>query len=914
MTDDQARTLGLSGTPAERLHDYQRTRYWEKLSDPTIFQDPYHRQNYLNFVRAGQTAGQATAEEKAFGGTPEGDYPDTRMEDYWRRTGDTGQFGEDGRDMMGAYNEVTGFAMWGDTGDFSRKGNYEGAARQSKANDRAWSAGFISAMQNDPEFARGEGHHAYMMHARETRRRGARAGEHTAYRPSEIGGQFRPGDLICVNRAGSNNDAFNHHGAGKHHCDIVTSINAETGDVETIGGNVTDTTGITKYNIYGQPTRDGRTSTGRKRKDGAPKHGWENAMVIRRAAQNEDPLEDPAYARIWSSKDGRTARKIGAALERRDQDSPLAYLSDLPLPERSLRLRTPETPGGRLYPAPTAMQESQRRSLKDSIRTALQSALLREQRETTVPGMEEIAIDNFSFQPSEARLEPAAQMGMQYDDPTPQEEAYLDFRKHYAKTPMYDPESGVAYQQRDWLDMGQLPGEPGWVPNTMPEDDRGRGPRRTMPTRGTPDEYLANLTAEDAAMDPRYDRWMQQAGLRPGDPGFDADNLYGPEEEIPENIYSAPVSNRGITSAGWTTRASPGTDESTGLPIPGRFHAGTDVGGRSGESIYSTLPGRVLSSEYRGGYGWTVTLQHVDPRTGTPMATRDAHFLEKPDLKPGDWVEGGTQIGRMGSTGMSTGTHLHHEEYGLGGRLSNAENQAKAERAIRDELSRRAKMKNQGVPYYPAPGMIGPGYGAERSWPTEWGLPARGDEADYTELVGRDEPIEPGNYPELIKPAPFVDQRASLRETNSSALENAIREAIKIKVSEKPEGCETCGDIHGAEEACELPTLEEAYIQNVYEATCSLNIHKQRGGNRDQTLTDIRGILGVTIVSVIPGTTRDLPHAFITGLSIKFEINRNLPPRNYIKGTLLPGMSKIPGVSNFQVKTVEQVTAAKGEI
>jgi murein DD-endopeptidase MepM/ murein hydrolase activator NlpD len=543
-------------------------------------------------------------------------------------------------------------------------------------------------------------------------------------------------------------------------------------------------------------------------------------------------------------------------------------------------------------------------SLKVSIKEAIFKAL-KEQRENIVPGMEEIAAGNLTFQPSEATLEPVAQMGMQYDDPTPQEKAYLDFRKHYAKTPMYDQESGTAYQQRDWLDMGQLPGEPGWVDNTMPEDDVRRH-ERGYPghlTRGTPDEWLSNVTAEDAAMDPRYDRWMQQAGLRPGDPGFDVDNLYGPEEEIPENIYSAPVTDPRITSAGWAQRESPGINTNTGKKIPGAFHSGTDVGGRTGDPVYSTLPGRVLSSYLHPGYGWNVVIQHIDPRTGTPMTTRDAHFMEDPGLNPGDWVEGGAQIGSMGQTGRATGPHLHHEEHGLGGRLTDprvgAKDQTAAENEIKKELDRRAYWQKQGIPFYPTQGQVGHGYGAERSWPSEWGRPASPDRPDYTQLVGPDEPIEPGIPPQLIKPPPI-----NLREVDSSALKNAIREAIKIKVRGAPP----------PEEDCELPTLEEAYIQNVYEATCSLNIHKQRGGNRDQTLTDIRGIPGVTIVSVVPGTTRDLPHTFITGLSIKFELNRNLPPRNYVKSTLLPGMQKIPGVSNFQVRTIDQVTAAEDEM
>ena len=538
-------------------------------------------------------------------------------------------------------------------------------------------------------------------------------------------------------------------------------------------------------------------------------------------------------------------------------------------------------------------------------------------RDIEFPDMEETAADNIEFKKSLPVLEPPLQMGMQYGDPTPQDEAYLDFRKRYAKTPMYDQESGTAYQQRDWLDMGQLPGEPGWVPNTMPEDDRGRGPQHwdgaqqwegvpfapPVPPRGSADEYLANLTAEDAAMDPRYDRWMQQAGLRPGDPGFDVDNLHGPEEEIPENIYSTPVVNPRVTSTGWVTRPSPGIDKKTGKVIPSRFHAGTDLGGLTGDPIYSTLPGRVLSNYKSAGYGWTVTLQHIDPRTGTPMGTRDAHFVENPGFKPGDWIEGGTQIGSMGQTGTATGPHDHHEEYGIGGALASAKNQAEANIIIANEKERRARAQRSGIPFYPTPATLGPGYGAERSWPAEWKggpelLPggAYNAEQDYTRLVRQPEgPIQAGPFPGL---------RENKSKALRSALKNTIREAIKIKVRSSA----------SPEEDCELPTLEEAYVQNVYEARCSLNIHKLRGGNRDQTLTDIRGIPGVTIVSVIPGTTRDLPHTFITGLSIKFELNRDLPPRNYIRSTLLPGMQKIPGISNFQVRTIDQVTAAEDEV
>jgi len=162
-------------------------------------------------------------------------------------------------------------------------------------------------------------------------------------------------------------------------------------------------------------------------------------------------------------------------------------------------------------------------------------------------------------------------------------------------------------------------------------------------------------------------------------------------------------------------------------------------------------------------------------------------------------------------------------------------------------------------------------------------------------------------------PPPPPAPASGLQESKGRNLADALREAIKIKLSSNTQGCETCGEMHGPEEMCELPTLEEAYVQNVYELRCGINIHKQKGGNRDQTLTDIRGIPGVTIVSVVPGQTRELPHAFITTLSIKFEMNRNLPARDYVKKTLIPALQKIPGISHFKVKTLDRISTAEEE-
>lgn len=103
--------------------------------------------------------------------------------------------------------------------------------------------------------------------------------------------------------------------------------------------------------------------------------------------------------------------------------------------------------------------------------------------------------------------------------------------------------------------------------------------------------------------------------------------------------------------------------------------------------------------------------------------------------------------------------------------------------------------------------------------------------------------------------------------------------------------------------------LSEDYVQNVYEVQCSMNIHKQKGGDKKQTLTDIRGIPGVTIVSVVPGTSREMGHTFITTLSIKFELNNNLPPRNYVKKVLYPHLRRVEGISNIQIKRIAKLGA-----
>jgi murein DD-endopeptidase MepM/ murein hydrolase activator NlpD len=93
-------------------------------------------------------------------------------------------------------------------------------------------------------------------------------------------------------------------------------------------------------------------------------------------------------------------------------------------------------------------------------------------------------------------------------------------------------------------------------------------------------------------------------------------------------------------------------------PFRGRaaMHAGIDLAGPIGTPIYATADALVGRSEYNsGGYGNLVELDH-----GHGIQTRYGH-LSKSLVTAGQRVKRGDMIGLMGSTGRSTGSHLHYE-------------------------------------------------------------------------------------------------------------------------------------------------------------------------------------------------------------------------------------------------------------
>lgn len=93
-------------------------------------------------------------------------------------------------------------------------------------------------------------------------------------------------------------------------------------------------------------------------------------------------------------------------------------------------------------------------------------------------------------------------------------------------------------------------------------------------------------------------------------------------------------------------------------PFGGRsyeFHPGLDIGGAQGDVIAVPANGIVCETGWKGGYGNMIEIDH-----GNGLKTRYGH-LSRIGVQTGDAVQRGQIIGFIGSTGRSTGPHLHYE-------------------------------------------------------------------------------------------------------------------------------------------------------------------------------------------------------------------------------------------------------------
>ena len=113
-----------------------------------------------------------------------------------------------------------------------------------------------------------------------------------------------------------------------------------------------------------------------------------------------------------------------------------------------------------------------------------------------------------------------------------------------------------------------------------------------------------------------------------------------------KNIFQSPL--RGNYTSLFGSREHPYIQDGTF-----RFHNGVDIVSRYGNPIRPAREGMVIFTGWRGGFGNTIIIQHDEG-----YSTLYGH-LSNISVKVGAWVTKNDVIGQVGSTGFSTGPHLH---------------------------------------------------------------------------------------------------------------------------------------------------------------------------------------------------------------------------------------------------------------
>lgn len=191
---------------------------------------------------------------------------------------------------------------------------------------------------------------------------------------------------------------------------------------------------------------------------------------------------------------------------------------------------------------------------------------------------------------------------------------------------------------------------------------------------------IRNLTADASGTAGEIQAIMHNVGVKVPDEiassaGKDADDGVGGPYVAPENVDQFEQSMADLDTALTHLETVRSTAESLPFrnPAPGKLvtspfgnrkdpffgtlalHTGTDFHFSPGEKIKATAPGKVVAAGWTGGYGNMVEIDH-----GDGISTRYGH-MEQVLVKVGDKVDQGGMVGLAGSTGRSTGTHLHYE-------------------------------------------------------------------------------------------------------------------------------------------------------------------------------------------------------------------------------------------------------------
>ena len=176
------------------------------------------------------------------------------------------------------------------------------------------------------------------------------------------------------------------------------------------------------------------------------------------------------------------------------------------------------------------------------------------------------------------------------------------------------------------------------------------GAERNAATDGFVGRYRASVAKYQGQSGPTA------AKISPGAPAANvSDCVCDPEVPDATNIGGQ------VQPAGETTGATV-----SGYPITSRFgprwgrnHGGIDVGAPSGKPIAIRAPGEVVFAGYAGGYGNVVDIWVSSVR----QMFRMAHMRDTPSVKTGQTTVPGQLLGYVGSTGSSTGPHVHFESH-----------------------------------------------------------------------------------------------------------------------------------------------------------------------------------------------------------------------------------------------------------
>ena len=165
--------------------------------------------------------------------------------------------------------------------------------------------------------------------------------------------------------------------------------------------------------------------------------------------------------------------------------------------------------------------------------------------------------------------------------------------------------------------------------------------RKASSGEGGPEISLDQVRIEGIS-DPQFTRaYLSAAAV--------LDQLNGLSAVVEHVPLALPVSSASFDkSSGFGPRVDPFTRRYA-------FHSGVDFAGPWGSVVHSTAPGVVVFAGNRGGYGNMVEVDH-----GFGIHTRYGH-LSTIGVRMGMRVEKGANLGRVGSTGRSTGPHVHYE-------------------------------------------------------------------------------------------------------------------------------------------------------------------------------------------------------------------------------------------------------------